>query len=124
MLGLIPARAGSKRLPGKNLLCLLGRPLIAWSIDAGKASTIIDDVVVSSEDTEIIDVAKKYGADGIIERPVELATDHASSNDVLKHALDTLSYRGEAYSYVAFLQPTSPLRTAYHIDEAFKLMAS
>ena len=124
MLGLIPARAGSKRLPGKNLLCLLDRPLIAWSIDAGKKSAIIDNVVVSTEDKEIIQVAKKYGADGIIERPFELATDHASSNDVLIHALDTLSLRGEAYSYVALLQPTSPLRTAYHIDESFKLMAT
>ena len=124
MLGLIPARAGSKRLPGKNLLCLLDRPLIAWSINAGKESTIIDDVVVSTEDKEIIQVARKYGADSIIERPSELASDHASSNDVLIHALDTLSDRGESYSYVAFLQPTSPLRSAYHIDEAFKLMAT
>ena len=124
MLGLIPARAGSKRLLGKNLLCLLDRPLIAWSIDAGKESTIIDNVVVSTEDKEIIQVAKKFGADSIIERPFELATDHASSNDVLIHALDTLSDRGESYSYVAFLQPTSPLRTAYHIDEVFKLMAT
>ena len=122
VLGLIPARGGSKRLPKKNVLNLDGKPLIAWTIEAGQKSAVIDDVVVSTDDKEIHLVSERFGADRIIERPVKLATDDATSTDVLLHAIDNLSRQGEFYRYVAYLQPTSPLRTFLHIDDAFKFM--
>ena len=116
-LAVMPARGGSKRLPHKNLLDLCGKPLIAWSIDAGLQSKYIDKVVVSSDNKNILDIAAKFKAD-IIKRPKKLASDTATSFDVLKHAIDNL----ESYDYIVLLQPTSPLRNDRHIDEAIELM--
>ena len=116
-LAIIPARGGSKRLPRKNILDLSGRPMISWSIDAGLKSKYIDKVVVSSDDDEILDVAKKFKAE-TVKRPGELASDIATSNDVVKHALENI----EEHDYIVLLQPTSPLRNYKHIDEAIKLL--
>lgn len=116
-LAIIPARGGSKRLPHKNILNLAGKPLIAWSIEAGLNCKYIDKVIVSSDDNEILDVSKKYNAD-VIKRPIELATDSSASFDAVKHTLDNL----ERYDFVVLLQPTSPLRNAQHIEEAIELL--
>jgi len=116
-LAIIPARGGSKRLPRKNVLDLNGKPLIAWSIEAGLKSKYIDKVVVSSDDEEILIISKQYGAD-IIKRPDELANDTASTFDTLKHTIEKLSN----YDYIILLQATSPLRNESHIDEAIELL--
>jgi CMP-N-acetylneuraminic acid synthetase len=116
-LAIIPARGGSKRLPRKNMLDLAGKPLIAWSIEAGEQSSYIDQVVVSSDDEEILAIAKDFGA-MLMKRPEELASDTATTFDAVKHTIENL----ESYEYVVLLQPTSPLRSAKHIDEAIELL--
>jgi len=116
-LAIIPARGGSKRLPRKNLLDLCGKPLIAWSIEAALKSKYISKVIVSSDDEEILNIAKEYKAD-FIKRPDELASDTATTFDALKHTLENVG----KYDYVVLLQPTSPLRSEKHIDEAIELL--
>jgi len=116
-LAIIPARGGSKRLPNKNILDLNGEPLIGWSIKAGKNSKYIDKVVVSSDSDKILDIAKRYKVD-TLKRPDNLATDTATTIDVLKHVLDNY----KEYDYLILLQPTSPLRNEKHIDEAIELL--
>ena len=118
-LAIIPARGGSKRLPRKNVLDLYGKPLIAWSIEAGLKSQYIDAVVVTSDDDEILDISKKFGAE-TIKRPDELAGDTATTFDAIKHTIDNL----EKYDYIVLLQPTSPLRDEKHINEAIELLES
>ncbi len=118
-LAIIPARGGSKRLPRKNILDLNGKPLIAWSIEAGRQSRYIDNVVVTSDDDEILDIAKNFGSN-TIKRPNELASDTASSFDAIAHTIEN----SKAYDYIILLQPTSPLRDAKHIDEAIELLES
>lgn len=118
ILAVIPARGNSKRLPNKNILILVGKPLIAWSIEAGLKSEYIDKVVVSSDSNEILDISKKNGAN-IVKRPSELASDFATSFDAIKHAIDILD---EKFDFVILLQPTSPLRKSEHIDEALELL--
>ena len=118
-LAIIPARGGSKRLPRKNILDLAGKPLIAWSIEAGLKSKYVDKVVVSSDDDEILEVSKKYGAD-TIRRPDELASDSASTFDTIKHTIDNF----EKYDYIVLLQATSPLRNSLHLEKAIELLES
>lgn len=116
-LAIIPARGGSKRLPRKNVLDLCGKPLIAYSIEAGLQSKYIDKVVVSSDDEEILQISKKFGAE-TIKRPDILASDTATTFDAIKHTIDSL----EKYEYIVLLQATSPLRNSKHIDEAIELL--
>jgi len=115
-LAIVPARGGSKRLPRKNILDLNGKPLIAYSIEAGLQSKYIDKVIVTSDDEEILNISKEFGAD-IIKRPDELASDIATSFDVIKHTIENV----DKYDYIILLQPTSPLRSAVQIDEAIEL---
>lgn len=116
-LAIIPARGGSKRLPRKNVMNLEGKPLIAWTIIAGLKSKYIDKVIVSSDDTEILKIAEKYGSN-ILKRPSEFASDTATSFDAVFHALTNI----EICNYTVLLQPTSPLRTSIHIDKAIELL--
>lgn len=118
-LAIIPARGGSKRLPKKNILDLGGKPLIAWSIEAALESNSIDTLVVSSDDTEILTIAKKYSAESIL-RPSALADDRATTFDAIKHTIENR----ESYEYIVLLQATSPLRTAKDIDKAIALLES
>lgn len=118
VLGLVPARGGSKGIPRKNVREVGGKPLIAYSIKAGLNATAVDSVVVSSDDSEIISVSRTHGATVPFQRPDELATDDAATAPVVVHAIETLEKRGEEYDLVVLLQPTSPLRTANHVDEA------
>ncbi len=118
-LAIIPARGGSKRLPRKNILNLVGKPLIAWSIEAGLNSKYIDSVIVTSDSDEILDISKEFGSE-IIKRPDELSSDTATSFDAIKHTIDNV----EKYDYIVLLQPTSPLRTNIHIDESIELLST
>lgn len=116
-LAIIPARGGSKRLPRKNILELAGKPLIAWTIEAAIESNLIDKVIVTSDDDEILSISKKYGSE-IIKRPEHLASDTSTSFDAIKHTIENT----EEYDYIVLLQPTSPLRTEKHIIESIKLL--
>ncbi len=118
-LAIIPARGGSKRLLRKNVLDLAGKPLIAWSIEAGLNSNFIDKVIVTSDDEEILKISKEFGADTIT-RPDELASDTATTFDTIEHTIENTN----KYDYVVLLQPTSPLRDEKHLDEAIRLLAS
>ncbi len=118
-LAIVPARGGSKRLPRKNVLDLAGKPLIAWTIEAARNSKYIDKIVVSSDDTEILQIADDLRV-GIIKRPNELAGDTATTVSVIEHVLQ--QHFGK-FDFIVLLQPTSPLRNAHHIDEAIELLA-
>lgn len=122
-LAIIPARAGSKRLPNKNFLDLAGKPLIVWTIEAAIQSGCFDTVLVSTDSKELQEIAIKYGAEVPFLRPPELAGDTASSMDVIKHALQWLENAGCGQpEFTTLLQPTSPLRTAEDMVAAFELL--
>lgn len=125
LLAIITARGGSKRLPGKNILQLAGKPMIAWSIEAALESKYIDKVIVSTEDEVIAKIARKFGAEVPFIRPKELASDAASSIDTIIHTIQVLKeLQYGYYDYIILLQPTSPLRTSQHINEAVELLLS
>ena len=111
ILALVPARGGSKRLPGKNTRVLGGKPLIVWSIDVAKGIQEIRDILVSTDDPAIAEVARNAGALVPWLRPVELATDTASSVDVCMHALTWYESENGKIDGLLLLQPTSPLRS-------------
>ncbi|NQU99342.1 MAG: acylneuraminate cytidylyltransferase family protein [Parcubacteria group bacterium] len=119
IISIIPARGGSKRLPRKNILSLAGKPLIAYSIEQSLKSEYIDKTIVSTEDKEIAEISKKYGAE-VIERPKELATDEATTLVVLQHVLSVLKEQNYNPDILVLLQPTSPLRKTSQIDESIK----
>jgi CMP-N-acetylneuraminic acid synthetase len=114
ILGVIPARGGSKAIPRKNILPLLGKPLIIWTIEAAHASNLIDEFVVSTEDLEIAEVARGAGAT-VLDRPEGLATDTATTVSVLQHALQEIPA-----DVVVLLQPTSPIRVDDIVDLAIQ----
>lgn len=117
IIGIIPARGGSKGLPGKNIRPLCGKPLIAWSIEAGLQSELMDHVMVTTDDLEIAAVARKAGASVPFLRPPELADDRSPTFDAVKHALDHYRDRERReFDYVVLLEPTSPLRERGDID--------
>lgn len=118
VLALVTARGGSKGLPGKNVRPLCGKPLIAWTVAAGLESRIIDTLVVSTDDETIAEAARAAGARVPFMRPAELATDTATSMDVVEHAVQSLEEMGERFDYLVLLEPTSPLREASDIDNA------
>lgn len=119
MLAVIPARGGSKGVHRKNLYPLGGQPLIGRTISAALRCPLITELVVSSEDEEILEVSRSLGVDSLIKRPLSLATDNAQSAPVIIHALDIMEERTKkAYDWVLMLQPTSPFRTAKHISSA------
>lgn len=111
---IIPARGGSKRLPRKNIKTLAGKPLLGYAIEAAQESGVFDQVVVSSEDEEILTVAREYNADQALERPDELATDTAQVKDVCVHHMQHMDY-----DCFGLLLTTNPLRKPHHVREAF-----
>lgn len=122
-IAIIPARGGSKRLPGKNIKLLGGKPLIAWTIEAAIKSNIFDHIFVSTDSEEIASVSRDYGAKVPFLRPAELSSDTATTNDVVTHLISWFEKEySQEVSNIAILQPTSPLRNAQHIQEAFKVM--
>lgn len=119
ILGVIPARGGSKGIPKKNLFPLAGQPLIAYSIEAALASELISEVVVSTDDEQIKAVALAHGAEVPFMRPAELASDQALAIPTIQHAVRECEQRqGGKYDYVVMLQPTAPLRLAQDIDDS------
>lgn len=116
ILAVITARGGSKGIPRKNIKELAGKPLIAWTIEEAKKSLYIDKVIVSSEDSEIIQVSQAFGAEVPFIRPAHLAEDTTPGIDPVLHALDECPN----YDYVVLLQPTSPLRTVEDIDKCIE----
>lgn len=121
-LAIIPARGGSKGLPGKNIRLLNGRPLITWSINQALAAGL-DRVVVSTDDDAIATIASDAGADVPFVRPAHLATDAAATEPVMLHALDWYAGRGEVFDAILLLQPTSPIRLAESIPGAIAQLA-
>lgn len=118
VMAIIPARGGSKRLPGKNLLLLNGKPLIGWTIEAAQKSKYIDTILVSTDDQKISDISQQFGIKIPELRPEMLASDTASTQSVVFYTLEKF---GKDIDIVMILQPTSPLRTSEHIDEALEL---
>jgi CMP-N,N'-diacetyllegionaminic acid synthase len=123
ILGFIPARGGSKAIPRKNLALLANKPLLAWTVEVAIGSDSLDRLVISTDDPEIAVVGKKLGAEVPFLRPTELATDTATSMDVILHAIRWLD-ENESYrpDYVLLLQPTSPLRTVTDIHKSIELL--
>lgn len=120
--GIIPARGGSKRLPGKNVRDLGGKPLIAHTIEAALAARTIDRVIVTTDDDLIADTSRRFGAE-VVRRPATLATDQSRSEDAVRHVLSTLTGVDAKKDLVVLLQPTSPLRMAAHIDACLSALA-
>ena len=114
ILGIIPARGGSKTIPRKNIKEICGQPLIAWTIEAAKKSSLLDRYIVSTEDKEIAAVSREYGAE-VIARPPELATDEATTMSVLQDVLKNIDA-----DIVVLLQATSPIRDENLIDSCIK----
>ncbi len=121
MLGIIPARGGSKGVPRKNVRKIGGKPLIAHTIEAALATKGITRLVVSTEDEEIADVARAYGAEIPFMRPQELATDTSSVIDTYIYTIEQLKAEGEKVDEFAIMQATSPFRTTQDIDAAIEL---
>lgn len=122
VLGLITARGGSKGLPGKNIRPLCGKPLLAWTVDAAKASRYLDALVLSTDSAEIAELGSSLGVSVPFLRPAELASDTATSVDVVEHALHFLHEQGQKFDIVVLLEPTSPLRETKDIDLALECM--
>ena len=118
VLAIIPARSGSKGIKNKNIVGLCGKPLLSWTIEAALNCTLIDDIAISSDSSDIISIAKKAGANLTIKRPDILSSDEATSVDVVLHALEVYS----DYKWFVMLQPTSPLRNTLHITESLDLL--
>ncbi len=121
VLAIITARGGSKGLPGKNILNLNGKPLIAWTIEQVKQSALIDRLVISTDSKEIALISEKYGASVPELRPNYLATDEASSMDVLEYTIQKVESEKQIYDYIMLLEPTSPLRKKGDLDNIIKL---
>ena len=118
-VALVPARAGSKRVPDKNVRALAGHPLIAYTIAAARDSAVFDDVIVSTDSEAYAEIARRYGAEVPFLRPAELAGDDSPDIDWVEHALAWLRDRGRVYDCFSLLRPTSPLRTAATIARAW-----
>jgi CMP-N-acetylneuraminic acid synthetase len=126
ILGVIPARGGSKSVPRKNIALLHGKPLLAYTIEAAQGSQRLTHTVVSSEDADILEIARKYGAATPFVRPAELASDEAPTLPVVRHAVSEMErLENLTYDYIVLLQPTTPLRRPSDIDAALdKLIAT
>lgn len=117
ILAIVPARGGSKGLPGKNIKNLCGKPLIGWSIEAGLASKYIDEVMVTTDSEDIAELARKFGASVPFIRPSVLASDTATSFEAVKHVIDFYANElQKEFDYIVLLEPTSPLREKGDID--------
>ena len=124
VLGLIPARGGSKGIPRKNIRLLEGRPLIAYSAQTALAVRALNRVILSTEDPEIARIGRECGLDVPFLRPADLAQDHTPTLPVVRHALESLIELGESYDAVCLLQPTNPFRTIAEIEGCLGLWES
>ena len=122
-LALIPARCGSKRLPGKNTKLFLGAPLISWTIELARSSTLIDEVLVSSDCIEVLEIAKRIGGVELHQRSPHASRDNALMQEVISEALESFgSERVTTFDYLTILQPTSPLRNLEDLENSFNML--
>lgn len=121
-IAIIPARGGSKRIPKKNIRLFLGKPIIAYAIEAAKESGLFDEVMVSTDSMEIAEVAKTYGASVPFMRDCAMADDYVTTDDVLLDVLQKYSDRGVNFQYVACIYPTAPFVTSIALQTALKLL--
>lgn len=122
ILAIIPARAGSKRLPSKNTKLLNGKPLVQWTIDAALKSNVFDEILVSTDSPQIAKIAEDLGLTVPFIRPSNISGDNATSVDVALHALNYYEQQGKSFEYVMLLQPTSPLRQVADITMAVETL--
>jgi CMP-N,N'-diacetyllegionaminic acid synthase len=123
VLGIVPARGGSKRIPHKNLVLLGGKPLVAWAIETAQQVSCLDRVVVSSDDQEVLAIAGGYDQRLPLERPAELASDEAPAVAYVRHALSTLELAGAPrFDVIVILQPSSPLTAARDVEDTVALL--
>jgi pseudaminic acid cytidylyltransferase len=119
VVAVIPARGGSKRIPGKNVRPFCGKPIIAYSLLAAKASDLFDHIICSTDSGEIAELAKQYGAEVPFQRPAELSNDYASTDAVVVHALQWLADHGQPASYACCLYATAPFVQVEHLQKGF-----
>jgi CMP-N,N'-diacetyllegionaminic acid synthase len=122
VIAVIPARGGSKTIPGKNIRPLGGKPLIAWSIEVARQVAEIDRIIVSTDDSKISSISREHGAE-VYARPPHLATDEALVIDALKDLIQTLQAEQEKAAWLVLLEPTCPLRTANDVRDCLRLLA-
>ncbi|MEZ5365633.1 MAG: acylneuraminate cytidylyltransferase family protein [Bryobacterales bacterium] len=123
VLGLVPARGGSKGIPGKNIKPLAGKPLLAYTAETALQSRLLDRIVLSTDSEEIAAVGRRYGLDVPFLRPAELAADASPTLPVVRHALEWYAARGERFDALCLLQPTTPFRKTADIDGCVRLLA-
>lgn len=121
-LGVIPARGGSKRIPGKNIKPFSGKPIIAYSIEAALEARLFDKVIVSTDDEEIASIAKKFGADIPFLRPAELSDDYTGTNSVVKHSIEWFNKQGSPVKYACCIYATAPFIKKKYLIEGFNLL--
>ena len=121
-IAIIPARGGSKRIPRKNIKEFFGKPLIAYSIQAALESKLFDKVIVTTDDDEIANIARKFGADVPFIRPKELSDDFIGTGDVIKHALEWLKEKGEAYELMCTIYATAPLLQSRYLVQGYNAL--
>ncbi|BDZ71521.1 cytidylyltransferase domain-containing protein [Methanobacterium petrolearium] len=121
ILAIIPARGGSKTIPGKNIRDMHGKPLIAWTIESALECEFLDETVVSTDDPKISEISKKYGAEVPFLRPKKISEDNSPTIDALIYTIDSLKNMGHNPEIIVLLQPTSPLRTVKDIQTALEL---
>ncbi|MBU1368322.1 MAG: acylneuraminate cytidylyltransferase family protein [Bacteroidetes bacterium] len=119
IIAIIPARGGSKRIPGKNIKLLNNKPLIYWTIEAAKKSKYIDKLIVSTDDDEIAQISRQFDVQVPFLRPKKISNDNSDSISLIKHAIE---FYGNIYDYVLLLQPTSPLRLTLDIENSIELL--
>ena len=122
ILAIIPARGGSKGLPGKNIKELCGKPLIACAIEHAQKSKYVDEIFISTDSQEIADVAEHFGAPCPELRPAELARDTAPSSEFIVYTLEKMKKEGKSFDYFILLEPTSPLRDVEDVDKSIEML--
>jgi len=121
-LAIIPARGGSKRIPRKNIKPFCGKPMIAWSIEAARASACFDQIIVSTDDAEIAAVARQYGATVPFMRPAELADDHTGTIPVIRHAIEWFNGQGHSVEQACCIYATAPFVSAEDIQRGGQIL--
>ncbi len=121
-IAVIPARGGSKRIPRKNIKHFCGKPMIVWSIEAAKASSLFDYIIVSTDDNEIAEIAKNHGAEVPFIRPVELSDDYVGTGDVVKHAVEWVIQNIDKPKYVCTIYATAPFVKSTDLVEGLELL--
>lgn len=123
-IAIIPARGGSKRIPRKNIKLFHGKPMIAYSIEAALKANCFDEIIVSTDDQEIADIALKYGAKVPFVRPADIANDHATTMDVIQHAISWYESQGLSLELLCCIYATAPFISADDLSQGLQLMST